>query len=147
MKQQSTSVVPSLALEEIKQYLDRIDKDVREVKKQYRDIQNALDSIYQDRDLITDVINDVDKIRGLVIAADKHNEELSKNVEYTVEKKTEQVKAEVHVTTHDVKNTIVQKVVHGITKNFKQEEKNLIKKPWYKRLLFWVKTPTVNVAV
>ena len=147
MTEPTPVTVPQTALEEIKQYLDRIDKDVKEVKKQYSSIQRSLDAIYEDRDLLSDITNDIDKVRGLVISADKHNENLTKDVTHTVEKTAEQVKAEVHVTTHEVKNTMVQKIVHGISKSFKQEDKALIKKPWYRRLLFWNKQVTVNVAV
>lgn len=136
-----------LEKEEINRRLDKLDKDVREIGKQFASIQNSLNAIYEDRDLITDVINDLDKVRSLIVAADKNNTNLAKETQYVVEKKSEQVKAEVHVTTHDVKNTIVQKVVTGITKQFKSEDKSLVKRPWYKRLLFWNKQSTVELAV
>lgn len=136
-----------LAIEEVKQHLDRLDKDVKELAKQYKSIQVSLNAIYEDRDLLTDIANDIDKVRGLIIASDKHNETLTKEVADTVEKKTEQVKAEVQVTSHEVKNTVVQKVVHNIEKSFHKEDSKLVKRPWWKRLIFRKKASTVTLAV
>lgn len=133
-----------LEMEEVKLHLDRLDKDVKEISKQFKSIQISLNAIYEDRDLLTDIANDIEKVRGLVISSDRTNQVLTKEVENKVEKTAEQVKAEVHVQTHEVKNTIVQKVVTGIQKTFTKEDATLTKRPWYKRLLFWKKGTTVK---
>lgn len=140
-------ITASPELEEIKLHLDKLDKDVKEVTKQFVSIQRSLDAIYEDRDLLTDIANDISKVRGLVISADKHNEQLTKGVEYTVEKKTDEVKTEVVASSKEVKESVVSKVVHGVQKAFTKQSTTLEKKPWYQRLLFWLKPVTPNIAV
>lgn len=138
-----TPKVTPLDVEEIKLHLDKMDKGFSELKKQFESIQTSLDYIYKDRDLLTDLANDILKVRQLVINSDKHNEVLTEKVVETVEKKTEAVQTEVVANSQSLQT----KIVHGIHKAFTKEEAKLIKLPWYKKLIFWRKGSTVNVAV
>lgn len=127
--------------------LDQISNQNKEILKSLNGLQKSVDLVYEDRDLFADVMNAIHKVQTMVLSSDKHNESLTKEVVNTVEKKTDAVQAEVHVTTHEVKNTIINKVVKNIAKNFQKEKATLKKRPWWKRLLFHKKSPTVNVGV
>lgn len=132
-----TTPKPTAELEEVKLYLDKLNKDVIEVKKQFTSIQRSLDAIYEDRDLLADLGNSIDKIRTLLISIDKHNQNATESVKETVEKKAEEVKMEVAVNSSDVKNNVIKDVVKGIAKSFKREDAKLTKKHWWNYLTFW----------
>jgi len=143
---ENQSITP-LSIEEVKIHLDKLDKGIAEIKKEFYSIQRSLDAIYEDRDLLTDLANDIAKVRQLVISADKHNEELTNEVAYTVEKKSEEVKAEVTETSQEVKEKVISKVIHGIHRSFMKRDLALVKVPWWKRLFSKPKLDIVEVAI
>lgn len=134
-------------LEEINLRIDKIDRSVTEVKKQFTSIQRSLDAIYEDRDLLADIGNDLDKIKELVIKSDKHQKEKADEIKETVEKKSEEVKAEVSANSTDVKQNVIKDVVKGVAKTFKRQEAKLQEKGWIGkimgRLTFWKKSSKV----
>ena len=97
-------------IEEINIHLDRLDRDFKEITKQFSSIQTSLDLIYSDRDLLEDIQNEITKVRELVLSADKHNVDLTKDVKRVVETKTDEVKFTVEEKTNEVRKKLIKRV-------------------------------------
>lgn len=115
-------------LEQLNIRLDKIEKIFKEVSKQYTSIQSSLSMIYDDRDLLTDVGDQISDVRGLILSADKHTETLSKDIKQTVESRTEEVMIIVEEQTNDIKKSLPNKVLDNIQSMFKKDKNKLKQK-------------------
>lgn len=109
--------------------IDGLENKIKEVAKQYISIQRTLDAIYEDRDLLTDILASIHKVRELVFSADRHTEKMIESTKTMVEMKSDEVKTEVNekadevkTQNEEVKQSIAQKVIKGVSKTFQKED-------------------------
>jgi hypothetical protein len=103
--------------QEVELRLQHMERGIKEIGKQFSSIQKSLDLIYNDRDLITDISEDIGKVRRLVVTSDQKHEKLTDQVINTVKKETHLVKAEVAVSSEEVADkvkTTIQTVTHSV---------------------------------
>ena len=96
--------------------LDELKKNNRlaiETGKQFKEIKDSLDRIYNDRDLFKNFEGDIAGVKSAVLALDSHNETLNrdgmqKTIEVigTVEKKAEEIKDHTEAVTGEHKSFI-----------------------------------------
>lgn len=130
-----------VTLESVQVEIDSLKDNFKELGKKFNSIQRSLDAIYQDRDLLTDIQNDISQLKRLTLSADQHNEALSNEVKDTVETKVDEVKnkvvettMEVNAKTDEVKESIPHKVISGIMKGFEKKDITPKKKSLWHRL-------------
>jgi hypothetical protein len=128
-EEQSTAYIDS---QQIHIKLDNLERDVKEVTKYFKSIQRSLDAIYHDRDLLTDIQQDITKVRGLVLDTELHNEVRSREMKEVVEVKTDEVKKKVD------SNLVLfgKNIINGIHKAFTKEDTGLKKRGFWNRLIF-----------
>ena len=128
--------------EEIKLELKKLSEDFTEFGKKYDSIQASLDLIYNDRDLIKDIKADMEGLKGLILAFDKHNENLTQDLKKEVidtgskvEQSAEEVKDTVDYKTDQIKEHVgeIKKVRVRLIKS-----KGIIKNITDK-LFYWIR--------
>lgn len=79
--------------------LRSISGQYKELEKRFKSLQSSLDLIYNDRDLLKDITVNIEGLKALVLALDKHNENLTEDLKQSVvdthikvEEKAEEVK-------------------------------------------------------
>lgn len=88
--------------EQIKSELEKLNQNFKELFKSLDSHQKSLDLIYNDRDLLKDIYSQGGSIKELILALDKHNETITKDVQQEVK----EVKDKVENTSEAVKDTI-----------------------------------------
>src|SRR3972149_5445099 len=97
-----TEIDQFVETEGIKSELKKNNDLFNELKRQYNSIQNSLDLIYNDRDLIKELKADVEAQRALILALDKHNENLTQDLKQEVI----ETGSKVEQTAEEVKDTV-----------------------------------------
>ena len=108
-----TEVEWFVAIEGLRTDIRRLNNNFAEVKKMFGSIQNSLDLIYNDRDILRDIKEDIEGARGLILAFDKHNENLTQDLKREVvdtgskvEQSAEEVKDTVDYKTDEIKEHV-----------------------------------------
>ena len=109
--------------EQLKSELEKINSNFKELFKRLDSHQKSLDLIYNDRDLLKDIYTQGGSIRELILAFDKHNETVTKDVQQEVievrnkvEESKEQVKDTVEYHTDKIAEKIEDKKVIQLKK-------------------------------
>ncbi len=120
---------PTLEYEAIKTELIRLNDNIIENNKIFKSIESYLNLIYKDRDLLSGHDEKLSGIRELILNFDRHNENLTKDVQ----KELAETKTRVEEKTEEVKDTVEHHVGELV-------DKKIIKVPnksIFKKIMFW----------
>ena len=99
--------------EEVKGELIKLNDNFKELKKSLGSIQESINLVYNDRDLLKDIVDQIGGLKNIVLALDKHNENLTQDLKKEVidtgskvEQSAEEVKDTVDYKTDQLKEHV-----------------------------------------